>query len=545
MIPVTSNLSFPDVPLQIRSCPDTGSTARTPPSNLWGKARRQMELDARVLPEGATLAADICIVGAGPAGLALAHELLGSGRHVVVLESGSREAAPELQELNLAETSGDPYDRLERCRNRGIGGTAAIWNTWLHGVRLAKYLPLDASDFEARDWVSLSGWPFGEAVLAPFYRRAHALCCPGPADFQPEDWNTGGLPLLSFPQGSLRNAIYQYGAASQFTEMLPTRVAAAPAVQFVSRATVIGLTRSPGGERVVAMQWATESGNRGTVRAERFVLAAGGIENPRLLLLFLGERPWLGRGFMEHLIDSSLQLSSRHPALLDPEGFYAPRSTAAGQPVLGRIGLSQEMLRSERLRNTSLRLLQDEEPRLLRPTARRALGRRFVPRQSVRRLIGNAVRGAARLTRSLRPARFQILIDLEQGPHPDNRVRLSGQRDGFGLARAKLHWEFRQEDRDHQRRVIPLLVGELERAGAGKITVAPNVPIDPRQHHHSGTTRMHADPAGGVVDPNLRVHGMENLFVTGSSVFPTAGFANPTLTALALSVRLADYLASS
>jgi choline dehydrogenase-like flavoprotein len=505
-----------------------------------------MELDARQAPTGTTLSADICIVGAGPAGLALAHELMASGKQVVVLESGSQDGDPEVQELNAGDSTGDPYETLERCRHRGPGGTASIWNTWFQSTRHAKYVPLDDTDFEVRDWVPWSGWPFPAHSLTPFYRRAQALCGPGPWDFQPGEWNSGGHPLLSFPDHSLRNAIYQYGTSRQFTETLPARLAGSESIQVVLGATVIGLTRSAGGERVISAAWATTGGTRGTVRAGRFVLAAGGIENARLLLLFLGERPWLGQGFMEHPVDSSLWISSRHPALVRSGGFYTHRPTAAGAPVLGRIGLSSELLRSHRLRNASLRLLQDEEPMLLQqPAARRAVARRLVPFQPLRRLLGNLVRGAAGLTRPLRSARYRILIDLEQGPHPENRVTLTTRRDGFGLFRPALHWRFREEDRENHRRLLPIVIGELRRARAGRITVLPSVPIDPKHHHHSGTTRMHADPATGVVDENLRVHGMENLFVTGSSVFPTAGFANPTLTALALSVRLADYLATS
>ncbi len=502
-----------------------------------------MELDARQAANGTTLSADICIVGAGPAGIALAHELIATGKQIVVLESGGRDAGPELQELNAGETTGDPYEQLERCRQRAIGGTATLWNTWFRSIRHAKYVPLDDSDFEVRDWVPGSGWPFPASALTTFYRRALALCGPGPWGFLPEDWSSSGLSRLEFPDHSLRNAMYHYGTAQQITETLPARLAAASGMRVVTGATLIGLTGSAGGERVTTADWATLTGTRGTVRAERFVLAAGALENARLLLLFLGERPWLGRGFMEHPVDSSLWIHSRHPALLAPGGFYTHRPTATGTPVLGRIGVSPELLRSERLRNASLRLLQDEEPLLLQPGERRALARRLVPFQPLRRLLGNLVRGAAGLTRPARPARFQILIDLEQGPHPENRVTLTTRRDRFGLFRPALHWRFREEDRENHRRLLPIVIGELERTGAGKISVSPNVPIDPKHHHHSGTTRMHPDPAEGVVDANLRVHGMENLFVSGSSVFPTAGFANPTLTTLALSIRLADYLA--
>jgi choline dehydrogenase-like flavoprotein len=135
-----------------------------------------------------------------------------------------------------------------------------------------------------------------------------------------------------------------------------------------------------------------------------------------------------------------------------------------------------------------------------------------------------------------------VLLDLEQAPHPENRVLLSDRRDSLGQPRAVLHWRWRGEDEAHRNNIRVTFARELERAGVGRLHVAAESPLNPAAHHHAGTTRMHPDPGQGVVDEHLRVHRVENLFVTGSSVFPTAGVANPTLTAIALTLRLADQL---
>jgi choline dehydrogenase-like flavoprotein len=309
-------------------------------------------------------------------------------------------------------------------------------------------------------------------------------------------------------------------------------------------ATVVELVRNSRGDRITEARWVALPAGRGAVRAGSFVIAAGAIESARLLLLTLGERPWLGRGFMEHLLDGSLRLLSHDPALLIPAGFYAPRRAPSGVPVLGRLGFAPEFLRAERLRNASIRLRETTEPALLQSPRLRPLARRLVPLPALRRLIGDGVRKVASLTRAGRPLRYQLLIDLEQGPHPENRVLLSSHRDLLGLPQARLHWRLQPEDLVHAARVRALVASDLERAGAGRVVSSGPLPLDPKQHHHAGTTRMHRDPALGVVDESLRVHGMENLFVAGSAVFPTAGVANPTLTVVALALRLAAELAS-
>jgi choline dehydrogenase-like flavoprotein len=137
---------------------------------------------------------------------------------------------------------------------------------------------------------------------------------------------------------------------------------------------------------------------------------------------------------------------------------------------------------------------------------------------------------------------FELLINLEQAPDPDNRVTLGRDRDRFRLPTAVLHWRWRSLDQQNLVRIHAIVAAELERHGLGHVEVGAGAPPDPNAHHHMGTTRMHRDPRHGVVDEHARVHGISNLFVTGSSVFPTSGFANPTLTVVALALRLAEHL---
>jgi choline dehydrogenase-like flavoprotein len=139
-------------------------------------------------------------------------------------------------------------------------------------------------------------------------------------------------------------------------------------------------------------------------------------------------------------------------------------------------------------------------------------------------------------------AAFELLLNLEQAPDPDNRVVLDTDCDRFGLPRPVLHWRWRARDQANLVRLRALVADELERHGLGRVEVDADGIPDPNAHHHMGTTRMHQDPRQGVVDAHGRVHGLSNLYVAGSSLFPTGGFANPTLTIVALALRLADHL---
>ena len=157
-----------------------------------------------------------------------------------------------------------------------------------------------------------------------------------------------------------------------------------------------------------------------------------------------------------------------------------------------------------------------------------------------RRLAEIGTRARRSITR--RPRTYRLLVDLEQVPHPDNRILLSDDVDRLGQPRVKLRWEWRPEDERRRQRSLAIVTRELERNGSRVARRTTGSGFNTCSHHHLGATRMHLDPAEGVVDENLRVHGTENLFVAGSSVFPTAGWANPTLTAIALTLRLADHL---
>jgi choline dehydrogenase-like flavoprotein len=139
-----------------------------------------------------------------------------------------------------------------------------------------------------------------------------------------------------------------------------------------------------------------------------------------------------------------------------------------------------------------------------------------------------------------------LLCVGEQAPNPESRVTLMEARDRFGLRRAQLDWRLTELDARSVRRTAEIAADALGGALAGRaqllVSEADPWPETTGRSHHMGTTRMHADPRRGVVDADCRVHGLANLWIAGSSVFPTCGYANPTLTLVALAHRLADRL---
>jgi len=502
-----------------------------------------MELDARKISAGTVLEADLCIIGAGPAGTALARELIGRSASVLILESGGPAPETSIQKLNDGRVVGDRYVGLRQSRCRAIGGTTHLWNTPVAGAQGAKYVPLDPCDFAVHADLSHNRWPFDYSHLEPFYRRAQEFCRLGPFRYEGEDWfdpKLRGLPLGE----CLGTKVYQFGDGDIFTHYYPREICASENVTLLHHATVCGLKTDDGKRNVVGAKLACLGGGRFHVRSAIFVLAAGAIENARLLLLTnggaLGNRHgWVGRCFMEHLRDYALTLIPRSPELFSQAGFYDSHCARDGTIIGGRIVLAESALRKDRLPNASVTLFPQTRIGFSTGIAGRLAAR-------LRRLAGhqpNMGYGWSRVDDlSRRCDAFQLLVNFEQKPDPENRVVLARSRDFFGVPRAELHWRWRAEEQAALEKLRRLLAAGFEASVLGRVEIRSGEKPDPNAHHHAGTTRMHEDPRYGVVDGDGRVHETDNLYVAGASVFPSAGCANPTLTIVALALRLADHL---
>lgn len=491
-----------------------------------------MLIDARTLSGGTRVEADVCVVGAGAAGITLARDLLRSEGSVVLLESGGFRFDNEIQSLYAGEASGpllEPEnDYLTATRQRYFGGTTNHWNGWCR--------PLDAEDFAEREWVERSGWPVEAADLAPFYERAAAVIGM-PAWAEPEA--DPSRPHLFAPGGAFETTFFQVRAA-RFGEQYRGLLGRSARARVITFANLTEIELNEAASRVEGLEVATLDGRTFGVRARAYVLAAGGVENARLLLASrrtvehgLGnDRDLVGRCFMEHPRFRVGYLLSTDPVAL--KRTYSSFSVGRGRLLRGLLRPSWEMQQRHRLLNSLVMLWKI--PASSVPT----LGREVAALSNEIAALGGAD-GA--------PAEPQCAIAgvaTEQSPSLASRVRLDDERDALGMPRAHLEWQLSDADVDSVRRTADLLAAELGASLRGRLHLVrtEEQPWEDAagSSHHMGTTRMHPSAEQGVVDPDGRVHGIGNLYVAGSSVFPTVGSSNPTLTIVAMALRLGRHL---
>jgi len=512
-----------------------------------------MFVDARTVPGGSLVEADVCIVGAGAAGITIARELSARSLRMALLESGWFTPDPATQSLYAGAIDGRRYFPLDSARTRHFGGTT---NEWAGECR-----PLDALDFEQRDWVPDSGWPFGLAHLLPFYEKAQSICQLGPFAYTAADWHEEGVRPIAVHGERIRSHAFHYSPPTRFGEVYWDDVARATDITAYLGANAVDLETLTPPAQVSGVRVACLSGSGFRVKARVFILAAGGIENARLLLMANSVQPsglgnshdQVGRYFMEHLyLDRAAIILARDGSISD---FYTSGHWSGGQRVRGILGLSPDLQRRERLTNYCA-VLDVEPPRWAGRVWRsllRALRQGPASAGVLAHLRTDLIRTAvaARLNiagREPSVRRYLVKNVMEQAPNPESRIVLGPDRDQVGCPRVVLRWRLTAIDKRTAHRAHEILEEDLGRAGIGHLRSALGKEGDPwpstlrGARHHMGTTRMHADPRRGVVDADCRVHGIANLYIAGSSVFPTSGSANPTLTVVALALRLAEHV---
>jgi choline dehydrogenase-like flavoprotein len=512
---------------------------------------RFMFIDARTLPEGAAVEADIAIIGAGAAGITIAREFAYGTARIALFESGGLDYEEATQRLNAGASVGQAYAPLGMDRLRYFGGTT---NHWSGGCR-----PFDASDLE--------GWPFGPAALVDYYRRAQPICQVGPFDAAPQYWGSGAAMPLSLPDGSpLQTGVIQYSPPTRFGTVYRAVLEKAANVAVHLHANLVDIETDDEAGAVTGLALACLGGNRFRAHARHYVLAAGGIENARLLLnANKGQQPaglgnendLVGRYFMDHADvpdTTTIVFADPHP----PVGFYDVR-TVRGQNVAGYLTIAASVREKAGLPALCFGILPGA------PTDS------DLATESVRQIFASLRAGrmpdhlgfaVARVVRGIEgrigdleqwllhrsPAYYSTYYTCGSPPDRDSRVTLDTEIDPLGLRRARLDWRLPGDFPETVRRAHAILAQGLGAAGLGRVRLnGPQTGDDPLRglqnaHHEMGTTRMHPDPRQGVVDADCRVHGLANLYVAGSSVYPTYGPDNPTFTIVALALRLADHL---
>jgi choline dehydrogenase-like flavoprotein len=560
-----------------------------------------MLADARRVPAGAALEADLCIIGAGAAGITLAREFIGTQFRVILLESGGLELDQRTQELYKGRSIGLPYFPLDAARLRYFGGSTNHWG----GV----CRPFDDLDFERRDWIPFSGWPIRRSDLDPYYPPAVDVVRLLSQDFSTTGWDERDtLSPLDLDDRTVPRVAQFVGQKSRSMGTdYRDEIRRAANVRTYLRANVEEIETDGAARAATQVRVVTLTGNRFSVNARHFVLAVGGIENPRLLLASNRQQPrglgnqhdLVGRFFLEHP-----RFAAGVVAPADAElnvGFYEPHH-AGDTEIQGYVAFPPEVQRAEGLVDVqvfleptynarfedafdsgdvdSLRSLSkggggsigDFGTNLMNVVTDLTTGRDFtvpgaplpVPypdvvgkllsspsevRDRIPDLLGDvAAWGYKRLTGAAPLQHVTLVTRLDPAPNPASRVTLATSRDALGMPRAQLDWRLSSIDRHSTVRATELLGAAFARAGLGRVRLV--VHEDDRSwpsdlaggYHHMGTTRMSDDPKQGVVDRDCRVHGMTNLFIAGSSVFPTGGSSPPTLTITALALRLSDHL---
>ncbi|MES2186490.1 MAG: GMC family oxidoreductase [Pseudomonadota bacterium] len=546
-----------------------------------------MIIDARTWPAGTPLQADICIVGAGAAGIAMALSLAPSGLSVLVLESGGEAEDPAVQDLYAGTVADERlHSPPHRYRQRRLGGTTTIWG--------GRCMPFDAIDFERRDWIADSGWPITLADVSPYYPEANRLCEAGEFAYTMGE-AFHGAPRRALVEGfasdSFRtDTLERFSLPTDFGRRWRRPLERAPNVRVLLHASATRLEPDAGGSRLAGIALRTLAGATLRVTAQRYVLAAGGLETPRLLLASPGTNGHaignthdvVGRYYQCHLAGTlgSIEIAPGHAAWhgyeRDDEGIYCRR----------RFALTPAAQRSLHTGNFVARL---HHPRITDARHRTGilsllyLAKFVIPYEYGKRLHGeesssaagwlahvrNVVAdmpGTARFLahwlrhRTLaerkfpsvivhpRSPRYSLDFHAEQVPLARSRVTLGEGRDALGLPRLHVDWRYTPEDVATVQRAVAQLAADFLACGAGRFDYDPaTVEQEMTRYgayggHHIGTTRMGSDPRTSVVDADCRLHAMDNLYIAGSAVFPTSSQANPTLTLVALALRLADHL---
>ncbi|MDR3745729.1 MAG: GMC family oxidoreductase [Acidobacteriaceae bacterium] len=527
---------------------------------------------------------DLCVVGTGPVGQALALEFERLGREVLVLESGGSAVDPAMAEVSRAEiVDAQRHAAMELTVARALGGTSWTWG--------GRCVAFDDIDWMDREFVADAHWPLRHDEIRPFYKRAAEILLCGNAEFT--------IPYRrKLSDGLTLDGVERWSREAKVILEHRALMLASERIRLNLKSTVTGLKLSADGRRVESLNVNAPDGAR-IVRARRIVLAMGGVETTRLLLHaqqsypthFGGVDGPLGRYYMGHVSGKIASIQLKDPEMIDDLDFKLDESGAYHRR---RFMLTAESQLQHRVLNTAfwpdnppfydpshgsgvlsavfLALAFPPTGRVLLPEAIRLIHTGPKPYRLAAHLW-NAILGAPRGAKDIlgiladrfirkpkkpgfivrnRGGKYALHYHAEQVPNRDSRITLGNETDSFGVPRAVIDLRFVPQDVQSVIDSHAALDVALRANGIGHLEYWHPVEQLPERvyaqaadgFHQVGTTRMGEDPAESVVDAELKVHGLENLYLASSSVFPTTGQANSTLLAVAFALRLAKRLAA-
>jgi choline dehydrogenase-like flavoprotein len=528
--------------------------------------------DLRQLEDNLVIETDLCIVGSGPAGLSIAKEFANTNIRVWIIESSGLKEDPEAQTLYDIESVGVPrVMQQDILRYRIWGGSSHLWT--------GRCAPFDDIDFQTRPWIPHSGWPVSRTEMEPYFERAGQNLGIGPNCYDEQLWAKFGIRPPSRPLNSqlLKPTFWQFsrhstnpGEPVRFgRDFMPSH---APNINVLLHANVTHINTNEVGKQVESIEVQTLDHKRACINAKAIVLCCGGIENARLLLASNrilpngvgNQHDMVGRFLMDHAGCVLGTFDPRRSAKVqDRFGHYWLDDAQGRHVYLHGVSLSPELQAREQLLNCAAYLevyaSQDDPWHTVKRLSSSLKGvesslsvyrdARLVSTNLLQ--IGN---GLYRRKVKHRPPiekadRIELWCLCEQQPNPDSRVMLSDKTDRLGMPLSKLNWQISEQEKRSVQRLGNLICQEFQRLGLPQPELADWLNSDDNGHAHfverahpTGTTRMSVNPKEGVVDPHGQVHDVAGLFIAGSSVFPTAGHANPTLMVVATALRLADRL---
>jgi choline dehydrogenase-like flavoprotein len=552
-----------------------------------------MIIDPKKYETGTIVQSDICIIGGGPAAISLALSFLNQNCHIILLAGGTWTETQKNRGLNKGFVNPEcSHEPLEENRRRVFGGGSSVWG--------GRCVPFDPIDFEPRSWVPNSGWPISYHQLVPYYRTALQFCEAGENNFDARVVFPGiNSQIIEGLDGEdiVSYKLERWSPPTRFARRYKRELENSPDIHIYLDAHVTNLNAETRADHIDSVNVVIGSSEI-KITANKFILAAGGIENPRLLLSSKSafhpngignQNDQVGRYYMCHLtgtfgaINPVNRKEILFPFEVDNQGIYCRRrwwltpkiqkkdQIANGIMYLnGPVNVKDHKEPTESaviLAKSITGILAERSPKTIWNKLKRAVKDLnehllFTLRNSHKVIPFFFDLGIKRITNRRLPLRLPSLkskwlyvyFQTEHAPNPESRISLSDVKDRLGIQLPVVKVAFTELDIQTVIRAYQIFFESFNKLNKGDISFDENtlrqsvleeIENFSSQAHHLGTTRMSNDPSKGVVDSNSKVHGISNLYIAGSSVFSTGSHANPTLTLIALALRLADHLKKS
>jgi choline dehydrogenase-like flavoprotein len=548
-----------------------------------------MIISSKDIKNNTVYEADICIIGSGPAGISIALEFLDTNHSVIIITGGVERETAANQDLNKGFSNpSNSHEPLEENRRRAFGGSSIAWG--------GRCIPFDEIDFEKRDWIPDSGWPFGYAEIEPYYKTASKLCDIGKFDFDAKTsfpYNPQKEILVGIDnENIISTKLERWSTPVNFAKRYHSDLSNASNIRVLLNTHLTQISTAGQNGEYVSYIMVRSSKKTITVKAVNYIMACGGIETPRLLLASKNKHhpdgignnnDIVGRYYMSHFSGVHLKLAPKNRKNIildferDSEKVYCRR----------RWSITEQFQSEKKIGNIIFFLLNVNDPEghrdvLFSITYVIKFLLTIMKERELKKIILNksvllehskiiACEGWKKIPEILIIAikRFQkrrlpfvlpnrnipyygLYYQAEQVPCRESRIRLAtDDTDAFGTPRAIAEYKADKLDTKTILDAHRLFFKQYQKAGLGEIYFDEKKLVQQIEQktekfnsaaHYIGTTRMNLNPKKGVVDENCKVHGINNLFIAGSSVFPTGSHVNPTLTLVALAVRLGKHL---